>query len=101
MASKTPAPLPAAIESLFVEADRRFATFGVRDGKKLSEAWIGLGMPSEYKPAVVAGLMAPLHGRETPRCMSWYLFTAAGVKAYRQWKAAGDYRWAPMTEAAP
>jgi len=71
-------------ERLMEEARRRYESFALRDNKPLDKAWLGLGAPSVYKPAVEAGLMAPLHGKATPRVLNWYLLTEAGVKAYRE-----------------
>ena len=65
------------------EARRRFESFHESSGKTLGESWLGLGFPSEYKPAVKAGFMRPLSA-EVPRCLSWYVLTDAGVAEYRR-----------------
>lgn len=72
---------PIAIDDLMDEARRRYENFGVRDGKTLEQAWIGLGFASEYKSAVEAGLMRRLHNN-TPRVLGWYQLTEAGVAEY-------------------
>lgn len=78
--AKMTAPIGRAME----EARRRFESFAMRDGKSLESAWLGLGFPSEYRAAVQAGLMRPLHGQERPRVLTWYLLTESGVALYRE-----------------
>lgn len=90
--------LPARIEALFVEAERRFRMFGNDYQNDITRAWIGLGMPSHYKPAVQAGLMRALNGRETRGCLSWYLLTDAGVALFHERAAASTD---PVPESGP
>jgi hypothetical protein len=73
-----------AVERLMEEARRRYESFAMRDGKKLDSAWLGLGPPSQYRPAVEAGLMRPLHDKATPRVLNWWLLTPEGVAKYRE-----------------
>lgn len=73
-----------AVERLMEEARRRYESFALRDRKTLESAWLGLGPPSEYRPAVEAGLMRPLHGKATPRVLNWWLLTPEGIEAYRE-----------------
>jgi hypothetical protein len=73
---------PAAVQSALIEAERRWRNFQRPNGEALERAWIGLGYPRDYRPAVKAGLMRPL-SEERPRCLQWYLLTPAGVRALR------------------
>jgi hypothetical protein len=77
------ASYPAAVQSALSEAERRWRNFAKPEGKTLESAWLGLGYPREYRPAVEAGLMRPLSA-ERPRCLQWYLLTPAGVRALRR-----------------
>lgn len=74
----------SSVSWCFEEARRRFESFAMRDHKPLDKAWLGLGSPTQYKPAVKAGFMRPLNERETPRALNWYLLTPAGVERYRE-----------------
>lgn len=81
-----------SLESIFDDAHRRVCIARQRGEFDRARIWTGLGFPSEMKPAVARGMMVPLHGRETPRVLNWYLFTAAGWAEYdRRFAGAPDY----------
>jgi hypothetical protein len=73
---------------LLLEAYRRWTVLHSSEQRDVSEQWVGLGYPSEYKPAVSDGLMRPISG-QTPRIMGWYGVTQAGATLLKRWKAAG------------
>ncbi len=73
-----------AVDRIMEEARRRYESFAIRYDKSVAEGWLGLGMPSEYRPAVEAGYMTPLHGKATRRVLNWYLLTDRGVELYRR-----------------
>jgi hypothetical protein len=79
------------IERLFAEAQRRYVMFNYRDNEPLATSWIGLGMASEYKPAVKAGLMES-HGKYAPRCLGWFLFTDKGLQVFAAWLAIKNFK---------
>lgn len=62
--------------AILFEAGRRLREF--HSGENPLEAWTGLGMPSEYRTVVKAGLMRPT-SREIPRCPQWYVLTEKGL----------------------
>ena len=76
--------ISASVVGVMEEARRRFESFAVRENKPLDKAWLGLGMPSEYRAAVDAGYMGSLDGKTRPRTLTWYLLTEAGVDLYRK-----------------
>lgn len=85
MTPKNPNKLPEAVLALFVEAhNRRTGGGDVGSRRSVEDAWVGLGMPSTYKPGVQAGYFRPLHDQETPRTNNWYLFTQDGIAVYQE-----------------
>jgi hypothetical protein len=76
-------PIKTKTKRLMEEARRRYESFAVRNNKTLETAWLGLGMPSEYREAVEEGYMVP-YGVETPRVLNWYLLTEKGIALYRE-----------------
>ncbi len=80
----------AGVNWCFEEARRRWESFASRHPAKytLDDAWLGLGVPSQYRKIVDAGYMTALHGRAgvhgTPRILNWYKLTPAGVEEYRR-----------------
>jgi hypothetical protein len=75
--------LNTAQSALLGEAWRRVFIKHPFEVKSLNDRFLGLGFPSEYKPAVDAGLMRPSHG-ETPRVLNWYCLTELGQKIVKQ-----------------
>jgi hypothetical protein len=73
----------APVLKLFREAHRRRGMGSDDSHKPLDQSWIGLGMPSTYRPGVAAGLFRPLHDRETARVLNWYLFAEKGIETYK------------------
>jgi hypothetical protein len=49
-------------------------------GKRITEAWTGLGSATHYKPVVDAGLMEPVHEAH-PGHSIWWKLTEKGVLA--------------------
>lgn len=62
--------------NLLLEAYRRYHQFARRDGKTISDAWLGLGTPSTYGKS---SYFRPLDGKATPRVRNWWLLTDKGV----------------------
>jgi len=52
--------------------------------KTISDNFLGLGFPSEYRPVVEAGLMTPSFRPEMPRVMGWYKLTDVGQRIVKQ-----------------
>ena len=75
--------LSPKVEALMVEAERRFALFGKNYGSDITKAYIGLGYPSDYRPATRMGLMECTHV-ERERTMGWYKFTTQGIALFRE-----------------
>lgn len=80
---------------LLVEALRRFECFAHRQDDKpwepeaMQEAWTGLGYATEYRPAVSAGLMRPIHEMPAPRTMGWWGLTEKGARIVLRWHRQG------------
>ncbi|AWY09442.1 hypothetical protein vB_RpoS-V16_06 [Ruegeria phage vB_RpoS-V16] len=79
------------LDALFLDAHRRVCIARQRqDGGDLSETWVGLCFPSEMKKA--REFFRPLHGEETKRTLTWYLFTPAGLAEYqKRYNGKPDY----------
>jgi len=60
--------------------------------KDVTYNMLGLGFPSEYRPVVDAGLMAPSFRAETPRIMGWYKLTEVGRAIIRQMVRKHGYK---------
>mgnify|MGYP001570460100 FL=1 len=70
---------------LLCEALRRQTRFNLHDLKKpLTEAWTGLGLATDYKPAVDAGLMT-CATKLNPGYMTWWKLTEPGAKIVQAW----------------
>lgn len=74
------------LERLLIEAHRRYINFQGREGKRIDEAWIGLGCKSTYRPATGAGVMEFIHDY-APRCPGWLKFTDKGLRIFTVWCA--------------
>lgn len=78
-------------EFLFNDAHRRVCLAKERSNTDRSKIWVGLQYPSQMKELIAKGLVAPVSG-ETPRCLSWYMFTEKGWAEYdRKFKDAPDW----------
>jgi len=64
--------------ALLIEAYRRQYLIG-KPEKPLAVAWVGLGVPSQYK----SKYFRPL-GKEIPRANNWYLFTEEGIEIFKK-----------------
>lgn len=75
--------LNTATSRLLGEAWRRVFIKYPYETKSLDDPFLGLGTPSEYRPAVEAGLMRPSY-REVPRANNWYCLTKLGQEIVKQ-----------------
>ena len=66
---------------LLGEAWRRLSMGSYK--KDITDSFLGLGCPSEYRPVVEAKLMEPSF-RETPRVLNWYKLTKTGQAIIKQ-----------------
>jgi len=73
--------------TLLCEALRRYTRF--HNKESLTQAWTGLGFPSEYKMAIKAGLMDYVFDNRTPRIMHWYKLTDRGAEIVQDWLDLG------------
>lgn len=81
--------LGAAQHRLLREALRRHICFNLADLRKpLTEAWLGLGSYSTYKPAIKAGLMTYVH-EPHPGHTQWWKLTELGARIVRAWLDSG------------
>lgn len=71
------------VNQAMTEARRRYINFARRDKKSINKAWLGLGMPSDYKAVVAKGLMKPT-SPENFRCLSWYTLTDSGIVEFKR-----------------
>ena len=71
---------------LLLEAWERYTRFG--KGKKLTEAWTGLGSMSVYKPCLSAGLMTYATS-PNPGYTTWWKLTPKGAEIVQKWLDAG------------
>src|SRR3989304_2056502 len=62
---------------LLLEAYRRYMMFNSE--KPLNVAWVGLGMPSQYKSEFFKSL-----SKEIPKANNWYLLTDKGIEIFKK-----------------
>ena len=81
--------LPKHRYRLLCEALRRHTQINLQRGNKpLTEAWLGLGAFSTYKPALKAGFMTYVFGPH-PGFITWWKLTGEGAKIVQSWLDQG------------
>ncbi len=62
---------------LLLEAARRYMRF--HKGESLTQAWVGLGSVSTYRPALDADFMRTQNGKMEARISHWWVLTKKGA----------------------
>jgi hypothetical protein len=85
------------VHDVMIEALRRYDALVIRSSdnnlgwniEDIQKAWTGLGYTTEYREAVKAGLMRPIHETPPPKINGWWGLTEEGAKIILAWHEQG------------